>query len=69
MREYSRQRCYREDQQGDAEKHRPWMDDFSEGLGIGLAFCKNIALKLGGDVTLDNNNHDGARFIVTIPLR
>lgn len=45
------------------------MDDFSEGLGIGLAFCKNIALKLGGDVTLDKNYHDGARFIVTIPLR
>ncbi len=45
------------------------VDDFSEGLGIGLTFCKSIALQLDGDVTLDKDYHDGARFIVTIPER
>ncbi len=43
------------------------IDDFSEGLGIGLPFCKTIALRLGGDVAIDGTYHDGARFIVTIP--
>ena len=43
------------------------IDDFSEGLGIGLTFCKTIALRLGGDVAIDGTYHDGARFIVTIP--
>ena len=43
------------------------IDDFSEGLGLGLTFCKTIAHKLGGDVVLDTSYHDGARFIVQIP--
>ena len=43
------------------------IDDFSEGLGLGLTFCKNIMLRLGGDVVLDKDYHDGARFIVKIP--
>ena len=47
--------------------HFTKIDDFSEGLGLGLTFCKNITLRLGGDVVLDKNYHDGARFIVKIP--
>lgn len=47
--------------------HFTKIDDFSEGLGLGLTFCKNIALRLGGDVVLDKDYHDGARFIVKIP--
>ena len=56
--------------EGDEERifgHFTKIDDFSEGLGLGLTFCKNIALRLGGDVVLDNDYHDGARFIVKIP--
>lgn len=55
---------------GDEERifgHFTKIDDFSEGLGLGLTFCKNIALRLGGDVVLDKDYHDGARFIVMIP--
>ena len=44
------------------------VDDFTEGLGLGLTFCKTIALQLGGGITLDKDYHDGARFIITIPL-
>ena len=47
--------------------HFTKIDDFSEGLGLGLTFCKNITLRLGGDVVLDKDYHDGARFIVKIP--
>ena len=56
--------------EGDEERifgHFTKIDDFSEGLGLGLTFCKNIALRLGGDVVLDKDYHDGARFIVKIP--
>lgn len=47
--------------------HFTKIDDFSEGLGLGLNFCKNIALRLGGDVVLDTDYSDGARFIIKIP--
>ena len=56
--------------EGDEERifgHFTKIDDFSEGLGLGLTFCKNIALRLGGDIVLDKDYHDGARFIVKIP--
>ena len=57
-------------QPGDEEKifgHFTKIDDFSEGLGLGLTFCKNIVLRLGGDIVLDKDYHEGARFIVKIP--
>lgn len=56
--------------EGDEDRifgHFTKIDDFSEGLGLGLTFCKNITLRLGGDVVLDKDYHDGARFIVKIP--
>lgn len=56
--------------EGDEERifgHFTKIDDFSEGLGLGLTFCKNITLRLGGDIVLDKDYHDGARFIVKIP--
>ena len=43
------------------------VDDLSEGLGLGLPLAKRHACNLGGDLTLDINYHDGARFIVEIP--
>ena len=56
--------------EGDEERifgHFTKIDDFSEGLGLGLTFCKNITFRLGGDIVLDKDYHDGARFIVKIP--
>lgn len=44
------------------------VDDLSEGLGLGLPLAKRHACNLGGDLTLDINYHDGARFIVELPL-
>lgn len=44
------------------------VDDLSEGLGLGLALAKRHVVNLGGDLKLDENYHDGCRFIVDIPL-
>ena len=45
------------------------VDDLSEGLGLGLPLSKRHAQNLGGDLTLDEDYHDGCRFIVELPLK
>ena len=45
------------------------LDQFKEGLGIGLTFSRTMAQRLDGDVRLDTTYQGpGARFVVTIPL-
>ena len=44
------------------------VDNLSEGLGLGLPLAKRHAQNLGGDLTLDDNYHDGCRFIIELPL-
>ena len=44
------------------------VDDLSEGLGLGLPLSKRHARNLGGDLILDDNYHDGCRFILEIPI-
>ena len=44
------------------------VDDLSEGLGLGLPLTKRHAQNLGGDLTLDEDYHDGCRFIVELPI-
>jgi len=43
-------------------------DVFQQGIGLGLAVSKKIAKKLGGDLTLDESYHEGARFVLSLPL-
>lgn len=45
------------------------VNDMTEGMGVGLTFCKNIVLQLGGNIALDKKYRNGSRFIVTIPLK
>lgn len=44
------------------------LDYYSEGIGLGLTLCKRVALMLGGDLNIDADYHDGARFILTLPI-
>jgi signal transduction histidine kinase len=45
------------------------LDDFKEGLGLGLPLSRMLARRLGGDVVLDTQyKKQGARFVVTLPL-
>lgn len=44
------------------------LDDFQDGVGIGLPLSRSIVRRLGGDITLDTTYQDGARFVLTLPL-
>jgi signal transduction histidine kinase len=44
------------------------IDNYKDGIGLGLPLARRIARQLGGDVTLDTNYTDGARFIISLPL-
>ncbi len=45
------------------------VDEFTEGLGLGLAYCHEIAAKLGGDLRLDRTSDQGSSFTLGLPLR
>lgn len=44
------------------------LDEFKDGVGIGLPLSRNIARRLGGDVVLDTSYTEGARFVLTLPV-
>ena len=44
------------------------LDDFSEGLGMGLTLCRKLSGLLGGHITLDAAYTKGARFVLTLPV-
>ena len=54
----------------DSEKiftHFYKIDNYTEGIGLGLPLARRTARQLGGDVTLDTNYKDGARFVISLP--
>ena len=44
------------------------VDEFKEGLGLGLAYCHEIAGKLGGELKLDHTSEAGTSFTLRLPL-
>jgi len=44
------------------------LDQYYDGTGIGLTVARSIARRLGGDIVLDTDYTDGARFIYTLPM-
>lgn len=44
------------------------LDDFKEGLGLGLSLCRVLVKHLGGVVSLDTTYRQGARFVITLPV-
>ena len=45
------------------------VDEFQQGIGLGLTVARNVAQKLGGDLVLDKDYTDGARFVLTLPVK
>ena len=45
------------------------VDEFTEGLGLGLAYCHEIAAKLGGDLRLDRTSDQGTSFTLGLPIK
>ena len=45
------------------------VDDFKEGVGLGLPICRRLVRSLRGDVKLDPSYADGSRFVITVPLK
>ncbi len=43
------------------------LNDYYDGVGIGLAVARSLARRLGGDLVLDPSYTAGARFIYTLP--
>jgi signal transduction histidine kinase len=44
------------------------VDAFKQGMGLGLTMCKKISHLLDGDILLDNNYHNGCRFIFELRI-
>ena len=44
------------------------LSNFNEGLGMGLTLCRQLAVLLGGSLTLDIHYSGGSRFVLTLPL-
>ena len=44
------------------------LNDFKEGIGLGLPLSRKLAEQLGGKIELDTTYTDGAQFIVTLPI-
>ena len=42
------------------------LDDFKEGLGLGLSLCRVLVKHLGGHVSLDTTYRQGARFVISL---
>lgn len=45
------------------------VDEFKEGLGLGLAYCHETAEKLGGTLTMDKTSDEGTTFTLSLPIK
>ena len=45
------------------------VDEFKQGLGLGLAYCRETAERLGGSLRLDHTSEAGTSFTLGLPLK
>ena len=43
------------------------VNQFKQGMGIGLSMARKVAVGLGGTLAVDGSYTDGARFVLTLP--
>ncbi len=48
---------------------KPFVTSKTSGLGLGLAICRSIAAAHGGTLQFDSSHIQGARIVLTLPLR
>lgn len=41
---------------------------FAQGMGLGLTICRELIRKLGGEISVDRDYKEGARFVFTHPI-
>lgn len=44
------------------------LNEYKDGVGLGLSVSRRLARQMGGDVTLDTLYKQGSRFVLTLPL-
>lgn len=44
------------------------VNSFEQGMGLGLTICRELIHKLGGEINVDKNYREGARFVFTHPI-
>jgi Signal transduction histidine kinase len=42
------------------------VNNFTEGIGLGLSLCQRTAVMLGGNLVIDTSYQEGSRFILTL---
>ena len=58
-----------EDRREDIFENFVKLDDYKEGVGLGLPICRRLVKTLGGDIVLDSSYKKGCRFIVILPVK
>ena len=45
------------------------LSDFEQGVGLGLAICNGLVLKMGGNISVISEEGFGSTFIFTLPMK
>ncbi|WP_455622598.1 ATP-binding protein, partial [Parabacteroides sp.] len=45
------------------------LSDFEQGVGLGLAICKGLISKMGGNISVMSEEGSGSTFIFTLPMK
>lgn len=45
------------------------LSDFEQGIGLGLAICKGLVLKMGGTISVESEEGAGSTFSFTLPIK
>ena len=57
------------DRQADIFDNFVKLDDYKEGVGLGLTICRRLVKMLGGNITVDSTYTTGSRFVIQLPVK